>query len=269
MGDFKARMFTVVFGSLVALLLVTSNPQSYCMFFTLICLGCLYEFNACREETSTKFSMSVALSVYGIAISYSFGLIPGRALSLIFPMLLSLFAFEVVTEEDFCFVRAGLGAISIIWIALPMAMCTHLALYQGGFNPKIIVGLLFIIWWNDGGAYCVGRLSGNTPLHPKLSPRKTWEGAVGGALCSFFAAYTVRNWLVFAGQSRWLQLFMICTICGDVGDLIESMFKRSVSIKDTSSILPGHGGVLDRFDAVIFTMPFIVTYLVMIGEITH
>jgi phosphatidate cytidylyltransferase len=125
----------------------------------------------------------------------------------------------------------------------------------------MVIGYLVILWLNDTGAYFIGSLLGKHRLFERISPKKSWEGSIGGAALSLITAWAVS--LVFTDISLWKWLVMagIISITGTLGDLVESMLKRSLDVKDSGSLLPGHGGILDRFDAVFLSVPFVFVFL--------
>ena len=116
-------------------------------------------------------------------------------------------------------------------------------------------------WANDTGAYLIGSQIGRTKLFPRISPKKTWEGSAGGVLVTFLAGYLLSRIFSDISLVDWCVLAGIVSIFGSLGDLVESMLKRSLQIKDSGNLLPGHGGFLDRFDAFIFLLPFAAAYL--------
>jgi len=127
-----------------------------------------------------------------------------------------------------------------------------------------------LIWTNDTMAYLVGSKIGRHKLFERISPKKTWEGSIGGAIFTLTLAYFLNmflSWIFgFDGEfSRvdWIVIGLIVIIFGTLGDLIESLLKRNLAVKDTGSILPGHGGLLDRFDAFLFSFPFILSYILL------
>lgn len=263
MGEFKTRLITIIVGTVFALTFLLYSATTLCLFFTLIGIVCLYEFSRSIGDLVGKlYSGLVSASIYGIFMGYAFNILAAKHVVLVFPLTLSLFGFEILAKEKFSFRNVGLGIICIVWIVIPLALCTFLSVHDG-FEPRLMIGIMNVVWWNDAGAYCTGRVIGMTPLHPKLSPKKTWEGTIGGAVISAIAGYFV-SWGFSDINVPWLPITVICIITGSIGDLIESMFKRSIEIKDTGSLLPGHGGLLDRFDAVLYAVPFVFSYLVMI-----
>jgi len=120
-----------------------------------------------------------------------------------------------------------------------------------------------LVLFNDTGAYFGGKIFGKRKLYQAISPKKTWEGAVGGALTSIIVSYIMKGYYDLFTNTDWIIILSVCVICGTIGDLIESMFKRDLQIKDTGKILPGHGGVLDRIDGILYAVPFVYSYLVV------
>ncbi len=153
------------------------------------------------------------------------------------------------------------------YIILPFIFITKISFGVNDYNPKIIIGLFIIIWTNDTFAYIVGKSIGKHKLFEKISPKKTIEGFIGGLLFAIFAGYLISTYVIkpsaqFSNKSIliWVIIAAIVGVIGTVGDLIESKFKRIAGVKDSGKIMPGHGGVLDRLDSVIFVAPFIFLF---------
>jgi phosphatidate cytidylyltransferase len=153
------------------------------------------------------------------------------------------------------------------YIILPFIFITKISFGVNDYNPKIIIGLFILIWTNDTFAYIVGKSIGKHKLFEKISPKKTIEGFIGGLLFALFAGYLISTYVIkpsaqFSNKSIliWVIIAAIVGVIGTVGDLIESKFKRIAGVKDSGKIMPGHGGVLDRLDSVIFVAPFIFLF---------
>ncbi len=153
------------------------------------------------------------------------------------------------------------------YITLPFVFITKISFGVNDYNPKIIIGLFILIWTNDTFAYIVGKSIGKHKLFEKISPKKTIEGFFGGLIFAIFAGYLISTYLIkpsvqFSDKSIliWVIIAAIVGVIGTVGDLIESKFKRIAGVKDSGKIMPGHGGVLDRLDSVIFVAPFIFLF---------
>lgn len=162
------------------------------------------------------------------------------------------------------FVNVGYTLIGIIFIALPFVFFHALAYTAGEFNFHYPLAFLLMLWCNDTGAYLVGRQFGKTKLFERHSPKKTWEGFMGGIALSALAAVVISYFFKELQWNQWVSVSILISCFGTLGDLIESMFKRSIDVKDSGEILPGHGGLLDRFDGLLLAAPIVYTYLYFI-----
>ena len=143
------------------------------------------------------------------------------------------------------------------YIIFPFLLITRLPLVENVFNPKVIIGLFILIWINDTMAYVVGKSIGKRKLFERVSPKKTIEGFLGGLIFAVFGSVIIAQYYIFQPVLIWIIIALIVGILGTVGDLIESKFKRIAGVKDSGKIMPGHGGILDRLDSIIFAGPFV------------
>ena len=167
-------------------------------------------------------------------------------------------------------------AYSQIYVALPFALINMIAFFRGQFTPVLVLSMLVFIWANDSFAYLTGSLLGRHRLFERVSPKKSWEGFIGGNLFALVAAYVMSivdqplsNLLVgHNGASlelwQWLVFAQIVVVFGTFGDLVESLLKRRLGVKDSGVAIPGHGGWLDRFDSLIFAAPVVACYLYLL-----
>ena len=167
-------------------------------------------------------------------------------------------------------------AYSQIYVALPFALINMIAFFRGQFTPVLVLSMLVFIWANDSFAYLTGSLFGRHRLFERVSPKKSWEGFIGGNLFALVAAYVMSivdqplsNLLVgHNGASlelwQWLVFAQIVVVFGTFGDLVESLLKRRLGVKDSGVAIPGHGGWLDRFDSLIFAAPVVACYLYLL-----
>ena len=152
--------------------------------------------------------------------------------------------------------------LGIIYVALPFALLTVLAFIQNDtYDPNIVLGCLFLLWASDSGAYFAGTKFGKTKLFERVSPKKSWEGSVGGLIAAMGVAYIISLYYTNYEPWQWFSIGFIIVVAGTYGDLVESLFKRSMNIKDSADTIPGHGGFLDRFDGLLLSIPFIITFL--------
>ncbi|MEO1262097.1 MAG: phosphatidate cytidylyltransferase [Bacteroidota bacterium] len=183
---------------------------------------------------------------------------------LFFPFIFLAFIYELFSRSKTPFQNVGFIVLGMVYIGAPFALLDFIAFNNGEFSALVVFGLLLLTWMNDTGAYIAGSNFGKTPLFESVSPKKTWEGTFGGIATTFLVAYL---FCLFTNELRlvdWMVLAAIVSVFGSMGDLIESMLKRSAGVKDSGTLLPGHGGVLDRFDAFIFILPFAAAYLLWI-----
>jgi phosphatidate cytidylyltransferase len=158
---------------------------------------------------------------------------------------------------------AGISSSAFLLVAFPLSYAVPLH-GLGRLGPRLLLFALAIIWACDTVAYFTGRAIGKHPLAPKISPQKTWEGSVAGMLGSLLVAYAFQFWLTIP-LPHLLLLAALGNIAGQLGDLLESACKRSAGVKDSGGLLPGHGGVLDRIDALILCIPVIWYYVVFVN----
>lgn len=161
------------------------------------------------------------------------------------------------------------------YIALPFIFITKISFGIKDYNPKIIIGLFILIWTNDTFAYLVGKSIGKHKLLEKVSPKKTIEGFLGGVAFAVFAGFLISKLYIkpnpnFSEKSIfiWTTIALIVGVFGTIGDLIESKFKRIAGVKDSGNIMPGHGGVLDRLDSVIFVAPIVFTFYQILNYVS-
>lgn len=162
--------------------------------------------------------------------------------------------------------------MSQMYVALPFALLHVLAFHTDAtqvaqsptYNPILPLSIFIFNWANDTGAYCAGMLFGKHRLFERISPKKSWEGSIGGAVISVVAAIILAQYFTFLSLPAWIGLAITVVIFGTFGDLTESLLKRTLGIKDSGTILPGHGGMLDRFDSALMAIPATVVYLYLI-----
>ena len=173
--------------------------------------------------------------------------------------------FELYRKSATPMANVGITYAGVIYVALPMALLTFfpMMLGNGEWKPWSVILYIFIIWANDVFAYLFGITLGKHRLFERISPKKSWEGFFGGLLGAMAMGFVAAK-VMDANVAMWIGLALIAAITGVFGDLVESMLKRSVDVKDSGSFIPGHGGWLDRFDALIFSVPFAFIYLVIV-----
>ncbi len=188
--------------------------------------------------------------------------LPFKYYYVIVPLLTTTFFIKLYRKKDTKpFANLGYTFLGIIYVAVPFALINEMVLTEIGYAPQLILGCLFILWGNDTGAYFAGRFLGKRKLFERVSPKKTWEGFFGGAITSLIIAFILTKYFNNLLNWQWYGVAVIIFVTGTLGDLVESLFKRSIAIKDSGNMIPGHGGFMDRFDGLLLSMPFIVTFL--------
>ena len=270
MSNFYERLLTSVFFVIVLLgSLLLSEFASSILFFFIILL-CQHEFYAFYKKTEIKPQRNIGMIggvVFFLINALTRLLNDGySSLFLIIPLVFLIFIFELYRNRPHPLQNIGATILGIIYIAVPIALLHELSYFDGEsfsgeYSYHIVIGFFLVLWANDTGAYLIGRKFGKHKSFERISPKKTWEGTIGGAVLGIFTGYICS--LLFSTLSLpiWLCVAALIVIFGSLGDLVESMFKRSLNIKDSGKILPGHGGVLDRFDGIFIAAPIIFTFL--------
>lgn len=216
---------------------------------------------SCGVQCATIHGQSAAAITVVLFFFAARGTLPQTALAVcaIIPFTILLQAFSAQHNAT---ARAAYGTMAYFHVALPTALLPFLAFGNNGtYDWRLPIYILLLIWINDTFAYFSGRAIGKHKLFERISPKKTWEGLAGGAITSLLFAYFISEPFVGITVSHGCVISIITTITGVLGDLVESALKRTAGLKDSGSILPGHGGVLDRFDSFLFTLPFVFAYL--------
>ena len=281
MNNFRTRALT---GAVFVAVMVGCIWWSYwtmaSLFLVISVLG-LWEFYSLLEKNNFHPQKNTGIIICIVLNTYFVYLVSDNVLAamllsytfwLFIPVTMLIFFIELFRNKPFPFQNIGFTFLGLLYIQIPFLFLSSLAIksdvdikhFNEIFTPYIILGFFFLIWSNDTFAYLVGRAIGRTKLFERISPKKTWEGFVGGVICTQGIAYILSIYFTELAPIHWHVVALIVSVFGTLGDLVESMFKRSLGIKDSGNILPGHGGILDRFDGVLLSSPFVVTYLMMI-----
>ncbi len=256
------RWLTGIIGVPVLIYLVGFAPRW--VFYGFLCAAAVVGFFELLRMTVPGLSRTLrALSVLPVALLFwtaargsFFLLLVAFSLSVAIPLVHALF--KAGGDRSEATGQAAWVVFGVVYVCLPLAMLVFIDRYPAG-NVWIFF-LLAVVFASDTGAFYFGRFFGKRPLHPSVSPKKTWEGAVGGLLCSLIPVYVFQ---AFFHTDKVTIFFLALTmsLAGQVGDLAESLLKRSRGVKDSGGILPGHGGILDRIDGLIFAVPVLYGYL--------
>jgi phosphatidate cytidylyltransferase len=179
------------------------------------------------------------------------------------PLLTFIFFIKLYKSKDEKpFKNIAYTFLGIIYVALPFTLFTVLAFIKNDtYDPNIVLGCLFLLWSSDSGAYFAGTKFGKTKLFERVSPKKSWEGSIGGLVTAMVVATIISKYYTNYSSFQWYAIGVIIVVAGTYGDLVESLFKRSINIKDSADTIPGHGGFLDRFDGLLLSIPFIIPFV--------
>lgn len=268
MNNLTLRAITGTLFVLVVVGAIWYGPLSFALLLNLVIVGCLYEFYSLLMPGQKSWLRwyhilcGLAFFVFSTQTPPLHGrLLSGILLGLVFgSFIIPLFLKTAKPFEEIAYALSGWIYISVPFTCLYM-MAGTAADYEF-FKP---LSVLIFIWTNDTFAYLIGRMIGKTPLFPRISPNKTIEGSLGGLLMVLVAAYVCSLYSASHSFAGWAGLGLVAAVFGALGDLVESMLKRSLNIKDSGKILPGHGGLLDRFDATLLAAPFVYAYLLIIS----
>lgn len=244
---------------IIILISATLFLNSFLVLFGLLLLLSVYEF--CELVHLDKIiPLLIAIACYFFCIYYFKSPIVDSVL---------LLGFIVIAIKALLFLfSAGENIITplekynylICYIIIPFILLARLPFKETSFNPKIIISLFILIWFNDTMAYVVGKSIGKTKLFERVSPKKTIEGFFGGLFFSALISIFIAIYYIHEPIFMWIIIALIVGLFGTLGDLIESKFKRTAGVKDSGKVMPGHGGILDRLDSIIFAGPFVFLF---------
>lgn len=269
MNNFTKRL---VFGIIYVLLIVIAtlfNSKFFILLFFIFMNFCIYEFTKMIKLKSLLPYLFGMLAFYYINYFdelsfYNFEtkiLIFIGVLLFFFPLINTLFS-----KSKNAITHVGKVLTTYLYIVIPFSLILVIPIISSEikYDTKIILGIFILIWTSDTFAYLVGRKFGKHKLFERISPKKTIEGFIGGLVFTLIAAFILSNYFMPSIHIiHWFAIAIIVSVFGSLGDLIESMFKRQANIKDSSNLIPGHGGFLDRLDSIIFASPFIFIYLIL------
>lgn len=258
---------------------ISFRPDVMILLFAAITGLTIWEFTGLvnqSENVAVNRFISTAAGIYFfLAVAgYCSGLTPSAAFVPYLLTVVYLLVSELYLKQTNPINNWAYTMLSQMYIALPFSMINALAFRSTPdgnvtFEWLLPLSLFIFLWTNDTGAYCSGSLLGRHKLFPRISPGKSWEGSIGGAVFVMIAAAII--YFLNVGQTdgrvagmplwQWLGLGLVVVVFGTWGDLVESLFKRTLGIKDSGNILPGHGGMLDRFDSSLMAIPAAVVYL--------
>jgi len=270
MNNILQRALTgALFVSFIIGALWFGNKSSFIVITLFFVLGIFEYIRLFKEsseiEISSSLTISVCIVIYLIVNLAITSIIPGDftlLLLFILPILFLMFLSELWRKKKNPIINIGVMSFPLFYLVIPFSLILYLNQISSHENP-LVIGMFLLIWTNDTFAYLSGRFFGKTKLFERISPKKTWEGTIGGIVFTLLVGYLIGMWGNHNSSAFWMISALIIAPCSIFGDLLESLFKRSLNIKDSGTILPGHGGILDRFDATLFTVPFFFTWVLL------
>jgi phosphatidate cytidylyltransferase len=256
------------------------HPLSFFLTGLIILIGTQYEYYLMIRNTGMRPQMVpgilTGITAYVISTLIASGMIPKNSFLILIPVMLIIMVMELYRKQDKPFDSLAHTFFSILYTAVPFSMFPFAAFARTGlnsllphkniiFSPGIIIGFFILIWANDTGAYLTGMSFGKHKLMERISPKKTWEGFIGGIIIASLIAWFLSGWLGVVDKVHWIIIALIISVAGTYGDLIESMLKRSTGVKDSGTIMPGHGGFLDRFDSATISFPLVYLFISLFG----
>lgn len=267
-----------IYGSVYVLVMLGGtifHPIVFAVVFGVLLFFTQLEFYKLIEQAGynpSRWTGTISgIIFFFICFGLSTNLFPKTLAFTSIPIILLLLIFQIFSSKEKTLENGGLNVLGFIYIALPFSLLNYIVhpTINGNtqFYPWILVGIYFILWVNDSFAYFVGSAFGKHKMCKKISPLKSWEGLIGGAI--FGLVMGVINAVIFQGLGvmDWIIIATITVTFGTLGDLFESKIKRETGVKDAGNILPGHGGFLDRLDSLLFVIPAVFFWLIFSGNI--
>lgn len=268
-----------IFGAVYVLIMLGGtliHPFAFAVVFAAILFFTQFEFYAVIEQAGHKPSKWVGtisgVVFFLLSFLLSIGLLPKAFGFTFIAIIVFMFIFELFSSRQNTLENSGLSVLGFIYIAGPFSLMNfvvHASVtgQHNSFYPWVLAGIFFILWINDSFAYLIGSAIGKHKMCEKISPKKSWEGLIGGAV--FAIIMGIINAVLFQEISMisWIVIALLTVVFGTLGDLFQSKIKREIGVKDSGNILPGHGGFLDRLDSLLFAIPIIFIWLIFSGNL--
>ena len=264
-NNLTQRLVTGFVGAGIVIFASYFSEWTYFLVFLVICCLSILEFyrlTGLDGMLPLKYIGTInAIMIFILSFMVEKGFCTTDLYFIIFPSIALIFLIKLYKKEKKPFTNIAYTLLGIIYVGLPFALLNISVYAQGEYNYQIVIGILLLLWASDTGGYIAGVLFGRTKLFERVSPKKSWEGMLGGFILAMIIATILGKYFDVMNWYQWYLVAVIMVVAGTYGDLVESLFKRSIEIKDSGSSLPGHGGFLDRFDGLLISIPFIVLLL--------
>jgi phosphatidate cytidylyltransferase len=239
-----------------------NTVYTFAILFLLLSLFSANEFCNLIGSTGNKLNKMLVLPLTGILFIFSFlsafVFSSNKLIVTAIPLFFLPFIVEIFGNQNQKRFNVSVYEIAaLVYIAIPFSLTNYLSVVDGKYTYQLLLPIFILIWANDTFAYLTGITIGRTKFFEKISPKKTWEGTIGGIIFTMVFGYFLNHYFPILTGKQWMLIAMVVSFFGIIGDLVESMLKRNLGIKDSGFFLPGHGGFLDRFDSFIFAVPFV------------
>lgn len=260
-----------VFVALILGSILWSPLAVFALFFVFNAIA-LFEYNRMfvNKGLNTNVSSMIFIGsiIYLVIGLYANHFVDAKIFLLIIPIIFLLFIASLYKVSDKPFEELGIKILPLIYISVPFGFFNLVANFgfseNGSFEPLYLIAFFIFVWSSDTFAYLTGSAFGKHRLFKRISPKKSWEGSIGGASITLLIAWFFGYYSQLLTPFTWVIIALVTVVTASFGDLIESLLKRSMGVKDSGNIMPGHGGILDRFDAAIFSIPFYVFLLYLL-----
>lgn len=276
MNNFIKRTLTGIIFVAVLVGSILYSPTTFNLLFALITGLAVWEFGTLINQSGQATISRPVCGLGGVSLFLAIsginqGMFGSEAFAPYLLILIYLLVAELYLRRPNPIANWAYTMMSQLYVALPFSLLSVLYFYplqvmQGGvptvgISPILPLSVFIFLWASDSGAYCVGSLIGKRRLFERISPKKSWEGSIGGGVLALIAAWALWCFFPFMTLWQWMGMALVVVVFGTWGDLVESLMKRQFGIKDSGNILPGHGGILDRFDSAMLAIPAVVVYL--------
>lgn len=264
-SQLKKRLSTASVATPIVIAAIYWSAWSYFFLFLFIATATMLEFYKLVSlkgvYPNKAWGVWSGILIYILVFTHVSGYLSASYLYVVIPVIALAFPIELYKREAAPFTNIAYTLLGVVYVGIPFSLIHVITFIQGDYHYEIILGILLVLWANDTGAYLVGSRLGKHKLFQRISPQKSWEGALGGTVLSIFVSYGIAYYLGGLHWGLWLGIGGIIAVAGTYGDLVESMLKRSLELKDSGETLPGHGGFLDRFDSFLLAIPFILALI--------
>ncbi len=273
MKDFLTRSITgISFVIITSLLILLSEWSLFALLIIFNIIGQIELFRILKADNSKPLILSSLVLGTGlilITFLYQINIVTVHFFWLLIVPVMTIFIQELFKNTANPLRNVAFSFLTVIYISIPLSIAILIAIDNPAsvgdkaFMPEVLLGIFALLWIYDSMAYCIGVPLGKHRLFERISPKKSWEGAIGGGLLTIIAGLFLNSIIPALSFQSWIIITLIVIVFGTLGDLVESLFKRSINVKDSGSFLPGHGGILDRIDSFLFVIPWIWLYFIV------